>query len=101
MAYKNTSEAGLFDQDFTLESLSKMGNPLPKLKEILDFEQFRPILEPVFESANRKSNAGRKAFDPVFMMKVLFLQRLYGLGDNQIEYQIKRPYEFSGVPEYQ
>lgn len=27
--------------------------------------------------------------DPVFMMRVLFLQRLYGLGDKQIEYQIK------------
>lgn len=66
-----------------------MGNPLSKLKEILDFEQFRPILEPVFVKTNRKSNAGRKGFDPVFMMKVLFLQRLYGLGDNQIEYQIK------------
>lgn len=43
----------------------------------------------MFVKADRKSNAGRKGFDPVFMMKVLFLQRLYGLGDNQIEYQIK------------
>ena len=38
MAYKNTSEAGMFDQEFTLEALSAMGNPLPRLKEILDFE---------------------------------------------------------------
>lgn len=44
MAYKNTSEAGLFDQELTLESLMAMGNPLSKLKEVLDFEQFRPIL---------------------------------------------------------
>ena len=89
MAYKNTSEAGMFDQEFTLEALSAMGNPLPRLKEILDFEQFRPILEPVFAKENRKSNAGRRGMDPVFMMRVLFLQRLYGLGDKQIEYQIK------------
>ena len=88
MAYKNTSEAGMFDHEFTLEALSGMGNPLSALKEVLDFEQFRPILEPVFAKENRTSNAGRRGLDPVFMMKVMFLQRLYGLGDKQIEYQI-------------
>ncbi|MCQ2338223.1 MAG: IS5 family transposase [Paludibacteraceae bacterium] len=78
----------MFDQEFTLEALTGMGNPLKPLKEVLDFEQFRPILEPVFAKENRKSNAGRRGLDPVFMMKVMFLQRLYGLGDKQIEYQI-------------
>ena len=33
----------MFDKEFILEELSSMGNPLPRLKEILDFEQFRPI----------------------------------------------------------
>ena len=47
MAYKNTFEAGMFDQEFTIEALSGMGNPLSALKEVLDFEQFRPILEPL------------------------------------------------------
>ena len=89
MTYKNTTEAGMFDHEFTLEALSAMGNPLPQLKEILDFEQFRPILEPAFAKESRKSNAGRRGMDPVFMMRVMFLQRLYGLGDKQIEYQIK------------
>ena len=54
MAYKKSSEAGMFDQEFTLEALSRMGNPLSALKEVLDFEQFRPILEPVFAKENRK-----------------------------------------------
>lgn len=67
----------------------KKGNPLPYLKETIDFEQFRDILEPVFGKQDRKSNAGRKPLDPVFMFRVLFLQRLYGLGDAQAEYQIK------------
>lgn len=86
---QNHSSQGLFEQEMTLESLEKMGNPLEILKEYLDFEQFRPILEPVFDKTNRKSNAGRKPIDPVLMFKVMFLQRLYGLGDHQIEYQIK------------
>ena len=50
---------------------------------------FRDILEPVFENTGKKSNAGRKPIDPVFMFKVLFLQRLYGMSDAQIEYHIK------------
>ena len=38
---------------------------------------------------SKKNNAGRKPIDPVFMLKVLFLQRLYNISDNQVEYQIK------------
>ena len=93
MAYKNTFEAGMFDQEFTIEALSGMGNPLSALKEVLDFEQFRPILEPVFAKENRKSNAGRRGLDPVFMMKVMFLQRLYGFGDKQIEVTSKNCFQ--------
>lgn len=36
----------------------------------------------------KKSNAGAKRFDVVMMFKILILQRYYGLGDTQIEYQI-------------
>ena len=89
MKYHNNQEVGLFDKEFTLQELSEMGNPLPALKEILDFEQFRSILEPVFNKDDRKSNAGRRPIDPVFMMKVVFLQRLHGASDPQIEYLMK------------
>ena len=37
----------------------------------------------------RKSNAGRKPFDAVLMFKVLALQTLYNLSDEQVEYQIR------------
>ena len=89
MKYRKNQEVGMFDQEFTLQELLAQGNPLPALREMIDFEQFRDILEPVFEKTDRKSNAGRPPFDPVFMFKALFLQRLYGLSDPQIEYQIK------------
>lgn len=89
MKYHKNQGIGLFDKENTLQELLENGNPLPKLKEIIDFEQFRNILEPVFENKGKKSNAGRKPIDPVFMFRVLFLQRLYGLSDAQIEYHIK------------
>ena len=43
----------------------------------------------MFAKENRKSDANRKPFDPVLMMRVFFLQRLHGLSDKQIEYQVK------------
>lgn len=89
MKYQKKSGMSLFEQENTMESLSKMGNPLVVLKDIIDFEQFRSILESLFANDSKKSNAGRKPIDPVFMLKVLFLQRLYNISDHQIEYQIK------------
>lgn len=38
-------QPGLFDVDYRLESLSKFGDPLEKLKEVIDFELFRQELE--------------------------------------------------------
>ena len=89
MKYQKKTESGLFEHENTLESLSKMGNPLVMLKEIVDFEQFRDELETLFTNNSKKNNAGRKPIVPVFMLKVLFLQRLYNISDNQVEYQIK------------
>lgn len=89
MKYQKKTESGLFEQENTLESLSKMGNPLVMLKDVVDFEQFRNELEKLFRNNSKKNNAGRKPIDPVFMLKVLFLQRVYNISDNQVEYQIK------------
>ena len=85
-AHKNQN---LFDAQDTVQSLSAIGNPLEALKEYVDFELFRNILEDVILPKKRKSNAGRRPIDPVLMFKIIVLQRYYGLGDEQIEYQIK------------
>lgn len=60
MKYHKNQGIGLFDKENTLQELLEHGNPLPKLKEIIDFEQFRNILEAVFENKGKKSNAGRR-----------------------------------------
>ena len=36
----------------------------------------------------KKNNAGAKPFDVVMMFKIMILQRYYGLGDKQVEFQI-------------
>lgn len=85
----NQSSSSLFENAQTLESLSKQGNPLEFISEVVDFETFRTVLEERLQTQERKSNAGRRPIDPVLMFKVMFVQRLYGLSDEQAEYQIK------------
>lgn len=83
----NSSTESLFEQEETVSELLKLGNPLEALTTLVDFEVFRPTLETALINTNRKNDAGRKPLDPVFVFKTLILQRLYGLSDEQVEYQ--------------
>ena len=86
--YRKPMQESLFEEEFTLEALSAMGNPLEQVSALVDFEIFRPTLEKTLLTEECKSAAGRKPIDVVLMFKVIFLQRYYGLGDHQIEFQI-------------
>ncbi len=88
LTYKPQGKKGLFDKDLAKEKLSEMGNPLEKLLKVIDFEMFRSLLESKLLNTDKKSSAGAKPYDYVLMFKILILQRYYGLGDKQIEYQI-------------
>ena len=81
-------QTGLLDWQIRFRQLDAGGDPLPKLKKLVDWERFRPELEAVRDK-ERKSNAGRKPFDVVLMFKVLVLQSLYNLSDEKIEFQIR------------
>ena len=86
--YKIQGKRGLFDEQESIDQLSEMGNPLERISKVLDFEMFRCTLEKKLLNTNKKNNAGAKPFDVVMMFKILILQRYYGLGDTQVEYQI-------------
>ena len=86
--YKMSGTRGLFDDEMNYERLSEIENPLERILEVVDFEIFRELLETHLTKKDRKSNAGAKPYDVVMMFKILILQRYYGLGDTQIEYQI-------------
>lgn len=79
-------QLNLYAESTQLERLSKLGDSLERLK-IVDFEIFRPILKEALKK-ERKSNAGRSAFDSVMMFKVLILQKLFNISDDSTEYQI-------------
>jgi Transposase and inactivated derivatives, IS5 family len=78
---------GLFDIQSRLSKLDRTGDPLVLLKTSLNWELFRPELEAI-RTKERKSNAGRKAYDVILMFKMLVLQSLYNLSDDQLEIQV-------------
>ncbi len=86
--YKMQGKKGLYDEQFAIERLSDIGNPLEKISNVIDFEVFRDTLEAKLLNTNKKNNAGAKPFDVVMMFKILILQRYYELGDKQVEFQI-------------
>jgi len=86
--YKPVGRLGLFDKEETTAKLSKLGNPLERLHNVIDFEIFRPELEEHMLNHNKKSNVGSKPYDVVMMFKIILLKRFYNLSDEQAEYQI-------------
>jgi transposase, IS5 family len=81
-------QPGFFDRDERYASLSAAGDPLARLAMVVDFELLRPELEAALARSDR-AKGGRPPYDEVLMFKVLVLQTLYTLSDDQTEYQIK------------
>ena len=80
-------QPSFFDEADRFEALNRLKDPLVELKRYIDFELFRPQLTMIFARA-KFSAAGRKKYDVVLMFKILILQRLYKLSDEQAEFQI-------------
>lgn len=87
-------QPGFFDLDERYAKLDEFGDPLARLDELLDWEAFRSELARVHDKP-RKSAAGRKPFDVVLMFKLVVIQHLYGLSDEQVEYQVRDRFSFA------
>jgi IS5 family transposase len=84
---RNKNGRGFFDEQFRLEKLTSQNDPLVKLVEGIDWEQFRKILNATFENEGR-GIGGSPPFDYIMMFKILVLQRYYNLSDEQMQFQI-------------
>lgn len=81
------SQPGFWDWEDRQEKLNQKKDLLVRLNEIVPWESFRPTLERIRDKP-RTSNAGRKAIDVVVMFKLLVLQQLYNISDDELEYQV-------------
>ncbi len=57
------------------------------MNSVIDWEIFREPLSKIFDKKD-KTDRGRLAFDRVMMLKILILQRIYNISDDQMEFQI-------------
>ena len=78
----------MFDLDERYAALSATGDPLERLAAVVDFELFRPALDAALNRSDRVKG-GRPPFDAALMFKALVLQSLYGLADEQTEFQVR------------
>jgi transposase, IS5 family len=86
---KNINPLGLFDDHFLLEKLTKLGDPLQRLNDYIDWNIFKAPLESAFmKELKNRTKGGRPSFDKLIMFKALIIQSLYNLSDDQLEYQI-------------
>ena len=85
-------QSGFFDLDKRHRKLDEK-DPLIHLNQLIDWESFRPLLNPL-RSKKKKSNAGRKPYDSILMFKVLVLQHLNNISDDDTEYLIRDRYSF-------
>ena len=81
-------QPGFWDVEERHGRLSEAGDPLEKLAALIPWEVFR---EPLAKALKRSdgTRGGRPPCDPVLMFKILVLQALYGLSDDQAEFQIQ------------
>ena len=81
-------QPGFFDAEKRLAALSKKGDPLEAIAALVPWESFRADIEAVAltQDAEKKSRAGRKAFDAIL---------IYNFSDEQIEYQVRDRMSFT------
>jgi transposase, IS5 family len=84
-------QMGFYDVAKRLEAISAKGDPLELIKVTVAWESFRAEIEAVTrpKPEERKSSAGRKPYDAILMFKILVLQTLHNLADEQLEYLIR------------
>jgi transposase, IS5 family len=90
-------QLSFFNTDRRLAALSAKGDPLEAIARLVPWESFRgdieaPVLTP---EAERKSMAGRKPIDAIVLFRMLILQSLYNLSDEQVEYQVRDRLSFT------
>jgi len=87
---RRMGQLGFFDADKRLTALSAKGDPLEAIDRLVPWESFRDDIEAVVLTPDemRKSSAGRKPVDAIVLFRMLVLQALNNLSDEQVEYQV-------------
>jgi IS5 family transposase len=80
-------QRGFWDDQQRVAKLQEKKPVLKRLANSIPWESFRPLLDKGY-AHERKSNAGRKRIDPLILFKMLVLQQLFNLSDQELEFQV-------------
>ena len=88
--YRKTERGGgLFSAIEHEQAVAAKITGILKLRDVIPWEGFRPLLEDLTGYATRDwTKGGKPPFDPVLMFKVLVLQKFHGLSDDATEEHI-------------
>jgi transposase, IS5 family len=90
-------QLGFFDAERRLAALSAKGDPLEAIDRLVPWESFRADIEAVVltPTDGKKSSAGRKPIDAIVMFRMLVVQALNNLSDEQAEFQVRDRLSFT------
>lgn len=80
-------QKGFWDLEQRQQKLNQKKDVLVTLNVMIPWESFRALLESIREKP-RRSNAGRKPLDVILLFKLMILQQLYNISDEELEYQV-------------
>ncbi len=68
------------------EKVRGLGDRLVLMKQVVDWERFRPLVASIF--VDNEKTGGRPHTDELIIVRTLVLQELYGLSDEELEFQL-------------
>ena len=80
-------QQGFWDFETRHQKLESKRDLLTCLYEMIPWDEFRAMVEREFVKC-RKRRAGRTPIDVIIMFKLLLLQQLYNISDDELEYQV-------------
>ena len=76
-----------WDEHNRVSKLQQDKPVLMRLSETIPWDSFRPLIEKGY-TQERRSNAGRKRIDPLILFKLLILQQLFNLSDEELKFEV-------------
>lgn len=84
-SYIPHGQAGFFSEFFNESDILAFQKPLIRIGALIEWDLFRADLEKNFSFS---SEGGRPRFNPLLMFKILVLQKVHGLLDDETHFQI-------------
>ncbi len=82
------SQIGFFDESRALERLSKLGDKLEWLDSVMDWDIFKKLLMKAKPDKTKSGKGGRPPYSVIMMFKIVLLQELFGVANDQTEFLI-------------